>query len=819
MRLILWYDDATALPCQHGTWLGMDPGKIQEAGVQGMSNVVAVNESVRVAFEQAMEAGRVVYFSAPCGFGKTATIDCVLAGWRVLRLDASDPAFELPADAGDGTWDVLVIDHIPDMLDDELQGLCALIRSLPEKRFVLESRSAVPGVMLSFQYAGLLTPIGTHDLMLDRQATAKVFEAYGVEPTTVELSNILAVSHGYPLGINILARRMAEGAPWRPETADLVRREIFSYYDEAVFRQFDKPTRRMLMKLAPFNEVEVELVVMVTGDNAAGEMLSRVLRKTSMFIQDRLGRYRFWPIFKSFLEWELYQCHSAEQVRDIFDRGGIYYELHEDYGNALACYSKSGNHRKISELLERNAELHPGAAHYSELERYYLELPDAEILASPALMQAMSMLCAIKTDYEGSERWYRALRDYGMALKRSDVARKEVRSRLAWLDIALPQRPVEALAETIPAVVKLMMNHDVELTPFSVTSNLPSIMNGGKDFSEWSRRDDVLYATLKRPVEVLLGRDGVGLPDAAVAESKFEKGEDVMTRLLSLMSRLTEIRRSGTPDIEFAVVGLLIRAQVAAGRPGDAREALASIKESFSERGLVRFGPTIAAMECRLALHVDDDATVEAWLAAEAPRDPLNVHVMKRYLYLTKAMAELATGDPRAALLTLAPLGRYVEQCHRHLDGISLSLLAAIAHRRLDDPAWRDDVARALDEACPYRFVRPVAQFGTAVLPLLDACGWDRDGKFLKRLVAAAREQAAYYPDFLEPRRDVVAPLSGAELQVLRLLCADKSNAEICAVLDIQLATVKTHVSKIFRKLGVNRRTEAKTKALKLHLV
>ena len=89
----------------------------------------------------------------------------------------------------------------------------------------------------------------------------------------------------------------------------------------------------------------------------------------------------------------------------------------------------------------------------------------------------------------------------------------------------------------------------------------------------------------------------------------------------------------------------------------------------------------------------------------------------------------------------------------------------------------------------------------------------------MKRLAAAAREQAAYYPDFLEPRRDVVAPLSGAELQVLRLLCADKSNAEICAVLDIQLATVKTHVSKIFRKLGVNRRTEAKTKALKLHLV
>ena len=29
------------------------------------------------------------------------------------------------------------------------------------------------------------------------------------------------------------------------------------------------------------------------------------------------------------------------------------------------------------------------------------------------------------------------------------------------------------------------------------------------------------------PVEAVLGRDGVGLADCAIAESKFEKGEDV----------------------------------------------------------------------------------------------------------------------------------------------------------------------------------------------------------------------------------------------------------------------------------------------------
>lgn len=58
-----------------------------------------------------------------------------------------------------------------------------------------------------------------------------------------------------------------------------------------------------------------------------------------------------------------------------------------------------------------------------------------------------------------------------------------------------------------------------------------------------------------------------------------------------------------------------------------------------------------------------------------------------------------------------------------------------------------------------------------------------------------------------------------AELQVLRLICANKSNAEIGEILDIKLSTVKTHVSNILRKLGIKRRSEAKETAERLHLI
>jgi DNA-binding NarL/FixJ family response regulator len=52
-------------------------------------------------------------------------------------------------------------------------------------------------------------------------------------------------------------------------------------------------------------------------------------------------------------------------------------------------------------------------------------------------------------------------------------------------------------------------------------------------------------------------------------------------------------------------------------------------------------------------------------------------------------------------------------------------------------------------------------------------------------------------------------PLSGREVDVLRLLAAGKANKEIAAALTIGEQTVKTHVSNILMKLGVQSRTQA----------
>lgn len=72
----------------------------------------------------------------------------------------------------------------------------------------------------------------------------------------------------------------------------------------------------------------------------------------------------------------------------------------------------------------------------------------------------------------------------------------------------------------------------------------------------------------------------------------------------------------------------------------------------------------------------------------------------------------------------------------------------------------------------------------------------------LVRSLRGISETAAGAPELIEP-------LTGREVEVLRLLSTGMNNREIAAVLFIAESTAKTHVEHIIRKLGVSDRVQA----------
>lgn len=114
-------------------------------------SAIIVKPSTAQAFETLWKRGRVLFFSAPCGFGKTVLADTLLDGRPVLRLNAADTGFALPS--LEDAWDILLIDNIQDMQEErDWQALCALIRESTDRRFVLLSRGIPPACLMAFQY-------------------------------------------------------------------------------------------------------------------------------------------------------------------------------------------------------------------------------------------------------------------------------------------------------------------------------------------------------------------------------------------------------------------------------------------------------------------------------------------------------------------------------------------------------------------------------------------------------------------------------------------------------------------------------------------
>ena len=212
-----------------------------------------------------MGGGRVLFFSAPCGFSKTALAEALLRGQDVLRLSAGDEGLALPP--ADGRWRVLLLDDLQNMQDEnDWNALCELIRSGADRRFVLLSRGAPPGCLIAFRYTGLMAVLGVDDLLFDCEDARRLLHSYGVEATEGELTAILRESAGSPLGIAVTARGMSGGKPFSQEVA--------------AFESFD-----------------LEMARMVSGNSHAGGLLSRfpVAALLPRRVADRHGAADFVP--------------------------------------------------------------------------------------------------------------------------------------------------------------------------------------------------------------------------------------------------------------------------------------------------------------------------------------------------------------------------------------------------------------------------------------------------------------------------------------------------------------------------------------------
>jgi two-component system NarL family response regulator len=202
---------------------------------------------------------------------------------------------------------------------------------------------------------------------------------------------------------------------------------------------------------------------------------------------------------------------------------------------------------------------------------------------------------------------------------------------------------------------------------------------------------------------------------------------------------------------------------------------------------------------------------------------PVSIMVVDDHAIVRQGIAALIERQPDMAVVAEAGTGAEALALHgRHRPDVTLIDLrlpdmdGALLMRRLraDEPTARFVVLSAHESA---EDVYQAVRAGAAGYVLKGA-----PGQHLIEAVRAVHGGEQWLPAALASRiaqHVARVELTERESAVLALMVAGKTNKEIGADLGVDESTVKTHVTAIFKKLGVSSRTQAIVAAIQSGLV
>jgi LuxR family maltose regulon positive regulatory protein len=323
-----------------------------------------------------------------------------------------------------------------------------------------------------------------------------------------------------------------------------------------------------------------------------------------------------------------------------------------------------------------------------------------------------------------------------------------------------------------------------------------------------------------------LGLAHVGLAQVLYERNELDAALDHATEGVALCRQL-----ASTPPL---ATGLAVVARIRQVH-GDAARAL----EAMGEAGQAGLSPQVTSLfnpvpsqRARLLLAQGDARAAGQWAAAASLSSDDDPDYGREPAYLVLARVLLAQSDPGPALMLLQRLLDAAASQGRTGSIIEIQALRALAlAARGDHASALGALTEALTLAQRHGYVRVLADEGAPLRALLAQLPAARPGQrhtaggidpgYLAMLLRACGQADAVPPQrrSASARPGLAEPLTGRELEVLRLLATGRSNQRIARDLVVALDTVKKHVTHVLGKLGAANRTEAVARARQLGLI
>ncbi len=736
---------------------------------------------------------------------------------------------------GEDTWQLLdeVLEHLP-----------------PHVRIVLGSRTEPQLALPRRRVRGETTEFGLEDLLLDNDAIARVL-GHEATATDEDIDAVARASGGWPAAVRLATTRVSAGQRQGPAspggTLPRLQDDLHSFLAAEIIDELPEQLRTFLLETSILDELSVEVCDAVTGRSDSESVLTDLDRRNLFVTRHRsigVDTWRVHDLFSTFLREQLRASYTPEQITELHRRAaGALAPM-----RALPHLAAANEHTRAAQIileigtsgLETNTIIALGPA--------VRALPPEVLATNHRLMMLMVWPEHVKGEAHAIVRALEPLRDELIATGRDPQA-AEVNTMLAEAFLQLGDQ------DRVGQAVEHALAHVSDAWRPTVLAAATWWHFYRNDWPGLSHCIGQAVDLTVRSGDASMGRlVGPALsPVMAFVDQGYEWLADATARIAAVLdaddqATFTGMRpaRATTPllklDVEHASREL--RACLAesngygrmAWKHQEAELLLMALSRGIGDHASVAriIGdalPRIDGPVYRQFRHVYAYAAMRShWLAGDhdqvvathdelLPGRPAAPHAEGRVAQMmAEAMVARATGRVADALdiLTEAEQIQHAGRCWlwAGLPGLE----------RADILLEQGRAAAAIEAAMPT--LDAASRIGPGVLlpesrshrSVLERCvraGVHSD--VLRVVLSASGQTRARGRPLTIPGTDEA--ISAREAEVLDMVSTGASNRQIAEDLHISEATVKTHLTRILRKLDASSRTHAVARARELRLL
>lgn len=690
---------------------------------------------------------------------------------------------------------MIVTDFENVIKNNQLEEAIRTLKSLPkELKLILISTLPLSTELVSFSLSGNLIRIGIRELRPSKEEVRTFFRKQGIILNNHELERIKRDFDYMPICLYLLADYLKESVSgYNSYIKNSCWEEVFAYMDMTFFQVLAIDIQDMLLRLGYFKSINAGFLeaVFAIDRRESVSILKHVYHHGNILKKDGDDNYVFYPLVSRFLQ------RYIEKYVDMAEREKI-------YRKAVKYYIKERNDQETLRFLIILKEDHKLAFHLSEilkdlsvikckeLEQYLEMLPFGVLRHYPVLIAGKVILEYCKGNKAQTMYWHRILETM--------EADRDGKLWLQYLSIVLP------ILEEDDAINNLKSG--IGKKYIGRTDHALYMVHGGRDFS--------LYA--KEYVEALnqaekherdRGRES-GLPEIFNGEIWYEKNE--FEKAISSITRGLKAAAQRKDDMlafagKFTLCNIMLYGNQREGA-ADMLNHIGNLAEKLDDQFSQGNFQALAALYYLTENNYD---MIEVWMNRWAPDEHGEFCILFCYQYLIKARIYILRGQYMSAQSLLDILKEYLQHFDMPYVRLKIAVLESILYYRKENEKWSEILDEALALGEKTGFIRVFADEGRAVHELLlKKCFKQRFKKsqYVNQLVKAAKRTMLLYPHYLQDKKNM-AELTGAEMQVLKLLTQGKKNIDIARQLVISENTVKYHLKNIYVKMEVSNRSQA----------